>query len=233
MNAIVNPRVCVVIGWMAPAVAAVVVGVAVAATASGNVIFEAMTVAVVAVATAFMAPATTAVGVAALGSMRAIAAVPPTVLVGGVVPAAAAGVLVVVGPRLLFLLVVGCVPAIRPAIVMAWGTVEPVVVKTVAACEAIVPGARVVPAVGPAIVVAWGAVEPVLVKAVAACRAIVLPIANPLLARATSSLIVLQLAILVAAGMVMVEEATAAPWMMMTALALGPVPIRLMMMKSG
>ncbi len=89
------------------------------------------------------------------------------------------------------------------------------------------------PAIRPAVVAAWGIVEPVIVEVVVACGAIVLPVANPLLVRATSSLIALQLGILVAAGMVMVKEVTAALWLMMTALALGPIPIRLAMMKLG
>ncbi len=69
----------------------------------------------------------------------------------------------------------------------------------------------------------------VVVGAVAALRAIV----PPVLARATSSPTILQLAILVTAGMVTVEEVTTAPWLMMTAPALGPVPIRLPTMKLG
>jgi hypothetical protein len=69
---------------------------------------------------------------------------------------------------------------------------------------------------------------------VAACGAIVLlAVAELPLARATSSLIVLQLAILVAAGMMMVVEATAAPWWMMTAMALWTIPIRLPTMTLG
>jgi hypothetical protein len=83
-------------------------------------------------------------------------------------------------------------------------------------------------------VVAWGTVGlAVVVRAVAAVGAIVPPIARPPLARATSSPTVLQLAIWVATGVVTVEEATAAPWLMMTTLALGPVSIRLLMMKLG
>ncbi len=93
--------------------------------------------------------------------------------------------------------------------------------------------ARVMPAIKPTVIPAWGAIEPVVVKAVAAFRAIVPPIANPLLARATSSPILVQLAIMVAAGMVTVKEAIATSWLMMTALAFGPVPIRLVMMKLG
>ncbi len=60
-----------------------------------------------------------------------------------------------------------------------------------------------------------------------------LAVAKLPLARATSSLIVLQWAILVAAGMMTVVEATAAPWSMMTAMALGPIPIRLPTMTLG
>ncbi len=97
----------------------------------------------------------------------------------------------------------------------------------------VAPRLRVgLPAAGDA---AWGSTIGlvIVVKAVAACRAIVPPIAKPLLARATSSLIVLQFAILVAAGMMTVVEATNAPWSMMTAMALGPVPIRLLTMMLG
>ncbi len=138
-----------------------------------------------------------------------------------------------VGPRLLCLLGAGVVSAIRPAAIVAWSAVESIANEAVAACRTIVPAAGVVPAVGPDVVVAWGAIEPVVAKVVVACGAIVLLVADPLLAKATSSPLVLQLAILVAAGMVMVEEATTAPWLMMTALALGSVPIRLVMMKLG
>jgi hypothetical protein len=97
------------------------------------------------------------------------------------------------------------------------------------ACGTIVPVAGVMPTVGSAVVTAWGAVEPVIIKVVVACRAIVPPVPNPPLARATSSPIVLHLAILVTAGMVTAEEATAALWLMMTTLALRPVLIRLAM----
>jgi hypothetical protein len=93
--------------------------------------------------------------------------------------------------------------------------------------------ARAVPTIGATIVAAWDTVEPVVVEAVAACGANVPPVANPLLARATSSLIVLQFVKLITTGMVMVKEATAVLWLMMTALALGPVPIGLAMMKWG
>ena len=88
-------------------------------------------------------------------------------------------------------------------------------------------------AVVAAVVVAprlWGGV---LTAGVAACGAIVLAVAKLPLARATSSLIVLQLAISVAVGMMTVMEATAAPWSMMTAMALGPIPIRLPAMTLG
>ncbi len=57
--------------------------------------------------------------------------------------------------------------------------------------------------------------------------------AKLLLARATSSLIVLQLAISVAVGMMTVVEAIAAPWSMMTVMALRPIPIRLPTMTLG
>jgi hypothetical protein len=60
-------------------------------------------------------------------------------------------------------------------------------------------------------IAAWGCVGlAVAVKAVAACGAIMPPVAGPPLARATSSSIVPQLAILVATGMVTVEEAITA-----------------------
>jgi hypothetical protein len=136
----------------------------------------------------------------------------------------------VVGPRLIFCLEAGVMPAIRPT-VAAWGAVEPVTDEADAACRTIVPAAGVVSTVRPVVVAAWGAIEPVIVEAVAACEAIVLPVANPPLARVTRSSIDLQLAILVVAGMVMVKEATAVPWFMMTALALGPILIRLAMKK--
>ncbi len=219
MNANINTRVCIVAGWTA----AVLVLMVVAAMAAAAIVIGTMTVATVAVPAAFMAPAATTVG----------GAIPPAALVGGVVPAAAAGVLVVVGPHLLFLLESGVVPAVRPAVVVAWSTIEPVADEVVAACGTIVLAARVVPAIGPVVVAAWDAVEPVVVEAVVACRAIVPPVPNPPLARATSSPINLQLAILVATGMVMVKEATAAPWLMMTALALQSTLIRLAMMKLG
>ncbi len=197
MNADVNMRVCTVASWTAT----VVVGMAVAATAAAAVVFKAMTVAVIAVPAVFTAPAGTTVG----------GAVPPAALVEGVLPDAATGVLVVVGPCLLFLLEARVMPAVRPVIVAAWGAVEPVTDEAAAACGTIVPAAGVVLAVRPAVVAAWSAIEPVVVEAVVACRDIVPPVANPLLARATSSSIDLQLAILVAAGMVTVKEVTAAP----------------------
>ncbi len=73
----------------------------------------------------------------------------------------------------------------------------------------------------------------VLTAGVAACGAIVLAVAKLPLARATSSLIVLLFAISVAAGMMTVVEVTAAPWSMMTAMALRPIPIRLPTMTLG
>ncbi len=73
----------------------------------------------------------------------------------------------------------------------------------------------------------------VLTTGVVACGAIVLAVAELPLARATSSSIVLQLAISVAAGMMTVVEATAALWSMMTTMALGPIPIRLLTMTLG
>ncbi len=219
MNTNINMRVCIVAGWTAT----VVVVMVVAATAAAAVIFDTVTVAAVAVPAAFMAPAATTVG----------GAIPMAALVKGVVPAAAAGVLVVVGPHLLFLLKAGVMPAVRTTIIAAWDVVEPVANEAAAACVTIMPAAGVVPAIGPTVVTAWVAVEPVVVEAVVVCGAIVLPVANSPLARATSSSIELQLAILVAAGMVRVKEATSAPWLMMTALALGPIPIRLVMKKLG
>ncbi len=68
-----------------------------------------MTVAAVTVPAAFTVLAATTVGVT----------IPPAALVGGVVPVAATGVLVVVGPRLLFLLGAGVRPVVRPAVVAA------------------------------------------------------------------------------------------------------------------
>jgi hypothetical protein len=61
-------------------------------------------------------------------------------------------------------------------------------------------------------IAAWGSVGlVVLLEVVAARGAIVLPVAGPLPARATSSSIIPQLAISVAARMMTVKEAIAAP----------------------
>jgi hypothetical protein len=61
-------------------------------------------------------------------------------------------------------------------------------------------------------IAAWGSVRlAVIVEVVAAYGAIVPPIAGPPPTRATSSSIILQLAISVAVGMVTVKEAIAAP----------------------
>jgi hypothetical protein len=105
----------------------------------------------------------------------------------------------------------------------------------VADVAAVVVAPRLLVGVPAAGVMAWGSTVGlvVVVEAVAACGAIVPPIAKPPLARATSSSIVLQFAILVAAGMMTVVEATDTPWSMMTAMALGPVPIRLPTMTVG
>ncbi len=122
--------------------------------------------------------------------------------------------------------------ALPPAELLCTALVVTGVVAVVVIPVFVAPHLRVMVLV--ARVVAWGTVGlAVVVRAVAAVGAIVPPIARPPLARATSSPTVLQLAIWVATGVVTVEEATAAPWLMMTTLALGPVSITLLMMKLG
>jgi hypothetical protein len=116
------------------------------------------------------------------------------------------------------------VALVETGIVADMAAVIPVIVATCLRFGALAAG-----------VAAWGSTIglAVIVVAVAAHGAIVPPVAKPWLARAASSPIVLQLEILFAARMVMVVEATAVPWLMMTAMALGPIPIRVPMMTLG